>query len=87
MINSARDNTNFDFIEFVYPKNVEQIIFLAPLMPEIEMVSIVVKHSWPTKVNSARDKVNFDPTEIVYPMIVGNQWKINFLGFMLQFFL
>ena len=45
-VNGARDKPNFDFIELVYPKNVENkkiIIFLAPLMAEIEMVSIVVK--------------------------------------------
>ena len=45
-VNGERDKPNFDFIELVYPKNVGNkkiIIFLAPLMTEIEMVSIVVK--------------------------------------------
>ena len=45
-VNGARDETHFDFIEIVYPKNVGNkkiIIFLAPLMAEIDMVSIVVK--------------------------------------------
>ena len=45
-VNGARDEPNFDFIEFVYPKKRGKkkiIIFLAPLMAEIEMVSIVVK--------------------------------------------
>ena len=43
-VNGAHDKINFDFIELVYPKNVGNkkiIIFLAPLMAEIGMVSIV----------------------------------------------
>ena len=51
-VNGAYDKANFDFIELVYPKNVwnkNTIVFLAPQMTEIEMVSLVVKRPWPTK--------------------------------------
>ena len=45
-VDGARDEASFDLIELFYTKNVwnkKIIIFLAPLMTDIEMVSIVVK--------------------------------------------
>ena len=49
------------------------IIFLAPLMTEIEMVSISGQATLTNKVNSARDRANFDFIELVYRKNVGNK--------------
>ena len=51
-VHSAREEAYFDIIELVCPKyvgNQKIIIFLTPLMTEIEMVSLVVKWPWPTR--------------------------------------
>ena len=79
-VNGARDKATFDFIELVCPENVgieKIIIFLPPLMTEIEMFS--GQATLTNKVNSARDKANFDFIELVCPENVGIKKIIIFL--------
>ena len=89
-VNGAPDKANSDFIELVYPKNVyetKNIVFLAPLMTEIEMVSLVVKRPWPTRSTVHATKQISISLNLSTQKNVGNKWKLFFSACLHEFLL